>query len=68
MSNIKHLFSRDQLNQKSFCLVKIAPKDYPKDLLNGMPASQNSLDSWVSNLSTQKRYVNRYLTFGFGKI
>jgi len=27
MSNIKHLFTSQSLNQRSFCLVKINPKE-----------------------------------------
>lgn len=69
MSNIKHLFTKQSLNQKTFCLIRIDPLDREN---KNLPLNQNSLDSWENNSfssgKSESKKKPRYLTFGFGKI
>jgi hypothetical protein len=68
MSNIKHLFTKQSLNQKTFCLIRIDPLNRDSNL----HPKQNSLDSWENNSfssgNSESQKKPRYLTFGFGKI
>lgn len=51
MSNIKHLFTKQSLNQKNFCLIRIDPLDRN----NSSRDQQNSLDSWENNSFTSEK-------------